>query len=367
MTTDVDSLVREADPALSGIPSAHSKEANWIWSRVDPVTHATHRSRRRGIAVSISIIAIAAVVVAFVVFQVAPSPLTPSSAAALDRLAQVAGDQPPPVLGTGKWLHSTYGASVDISLFASGGTQAPDSAATVPVTFGVWVSTDRTCMEATFGTPRFASTVDQQAWEAADLAVQPDVNDSPICVSGDGGALGAIDVSSLPTDPPTLAKELETGTTGIAALDTVASGASGGNPGFERAVYLLVGPTIGATAQFRSALLRSMADMPGISSLGDQATRSAGNGMGFAATNETGQSTEVILSPTTGAILEARGLNDLPYLPIEMSLWSSFTQGRPAPENKVTMQWLDPTSSPAVIDTPPPGFSGGLTPPAVER
>ena len=109
------------------------------------MTHATHRSRRKGIAVSISIIAIAAVVVAFVVFQVAPSPLTPSSAAALDRLAQVAGDQPPPVLGAGQWLHSTYGASVDVSLFRNGGTQAPDSTATVPVTFGVWVSTDRTC------------------------------------------------------------------------------------------------------------------------------------------------------------------------------------------------------------------------------
>ncbi len=365
MTANIDSLVREADPALTGIPLANSMEGERIWSLVDTGTRSDPPSRLRGITISVSLICVAAVVAAFVVFQVAPSPLTSTPASALEHLAQVAGVQPSPVLGQGQWLHSTFSASVEVSLFSDGGVYPPDSTATIPLTFGVWVSADRTCLEAVFGTPTFASLTEQQAWEAADLAVQPHSDGSPICASGAGGALGAIDVSTLPVDPSTLAKELEAGTTGVASLDSVAS--AGGNQGFERAVYLLVGPTIGATAQFRSAVLRSMADMPAISSLGEQTTRSAGNGLGFAAANGTGGITAVVLAPTTGAILEARGLTDLPYLPVEMSLWSSFNQGPPAPENSVTIQWLDPTSNPTVINSPPPGLSRDLAPPPVQR
>ena len=154
-----------------------------------------------------------------------------------------------------------------------------------------------------------------------------------------GQAPGALDVARLPTDPTALAQELETGSTGIPALDASLPGHLSYLTPFGRAVTLLVGPTLGATPALWSALLRAMATMPGVAFLGTATTHSGDTGVALAGATGEGYRTTIVLSPSTGALLEAKNLLDLQLL-----------AGLPS-IGVVAIQWLDPVGIPEVVPT----------------
>ncbi len=235
----------------------------------------------------------------------------------LRSLAQIAGAQPSTVPADNQWLEQKVQVSFNALILTVGSTSTPNASATVNATINEWSNTrSTTCTQSTFSAAQFASLANQQAWLAAGLLVNP-VSPSVSCttVSGPqssavGGGTGAFDISSLPTDPTTLAQELEAGTTGIKGLDQLPSSETGANPGFGRAVALLVGPTVGGSPQFRSALLNAMATMKGVSALGTVSTHSASSGLGFTAQAGLTQVT-IVLSPSTGTLLEARNFQDV--------------------------------------------------------
>jgi hypothetical protein len=176
---------------------------------------------------------------------------------------------------------------------------------------------------------------------------------------------GAFDISSLPTDPATLAQELEAGTTRIPDLDRLPSGEISVNPGFARAVVLLVGPTVGASPSFWSALLNAMAAMKGVSALGNVTTHSGSTGLGFSAQSGLGQIT-IVLSPSTGTLLEARNLQD-PAL--EEGSGEAFVNSADphgiaseGGSTKNVVGWLDPITGPTVVDSLPNAVQRQLPP-----
>ena len=102
---------------------------------------------------------------------------------------------------------------------------------------------------------------------------------------------------------------------------------------------LLVGPTFGATPALWSALLRAMATMPGVAlSRHRNHTQRGPPGWRLAGATGLGYRTTIILSPSTGALLEARN-----FLVFQL-LAGLSTFG------VVTIQWLDPAGIPQVVD-----------------
>ena len=184
-------------------------------------------------------------------------------------------------------------------------------------------------------------------------------SDSPIPSDQSPEDQGIINVSSLPTDPSVLARELSTGTTGVPSLDQITI-PGGGNAGFERAADLLVGPTTGATPAFTSALFRALALIPDIKALGQATTHSGASGLGFSGDSTTGQSI-IVVDPSTGALLEVRNLASKFVL---QGVGPSYLAPPPTPSigteggsDSVVIRWLDPVGSPTVVDSLPPGMS----------
>jgi hypothetical protein len=138
---------------------------------------------------------------------------------------------------------------------------------TIPALTQSWANTFATCAQVSFGAPHFSSASLRSAWLASGLSTNPpsgqpngfceentpgggalaeDPKDGAAKVLTEG--LGVIDVSSLSTDSPTLARELTLGRTGNEMFDQALQRLSYPNPGFERALLLLQTPLLGATA-----------------------------------------------------------------------------------------------------------------------
>lgn len=204
---------------------------------------------------------------------------------------------------------------------------------------------------------QFVSPTNQQAWVAAGLLVDQSTP-SISCVSSTspqssavGSGWGAFNISSLSTDPTTLAHELVTGKTGIPGLDQLPYDEALGDPGFTRAVALLVGPSVGGTPAFRSALLDAMATMRGVSSLGRVVTHSGQTGVGFTLRSRPDH-LSVVLSRSTGALLEARNLSD----PGLSGTGDDFADqadphgfGLAGGSIHLSINWLDPVTTPTVV------------------
>jgi hypothetical protein len=137
-----------------------------------------------------------------------------------------------------QWLRTEQRMSIAAEVSQVGSTPTPNAQATINATITTWSNTTgQACVSAATEPAEFASPANQTAWMSAGLTNQP--SDQPVTgcdsiIQGDTvGTLtestGVIDVSALPTDSTTLANELETGTTGIPAIDTVPK-----QPGDER-------------------------------------------------------------------------------------------------------------------------------------
>jgi hypothetical protein len=348
-TDHIDALVKEADPAhaLSQVGPDSSK-AGEIWERVlvvaslgtsaPPFSRPRPRRDRWLILPALSVGAVAAVVI--LVLQLLPTPAlrAPSaSAAVLRHLAEkAAAVEPTPVLKDDQWIQSEF----RVSFLAAPPNKSSKSAAlhsaraVVTGTAESWAN-DLTqyCSQQVVTSVVYNSAASQQAWLSNGVGVPS--TPQPGCGSGflGGQGSGTFDVAKLPTHPAALAEALERGTTGIAALDELHSLTP-----FGRAVELLVGPTLGATPALWSALLRAMATMPGVALLGTETTHSGATGVTLAGATGQGYRTTIILSPSTGALLEARNL--LIFQPFA----TLSTIG------VLTIQWLDPVGTPQVVD-----------------
>jgi hypothetical protein len=148
--------------------------------------------------------------------------------------------------------------------------------------------------------------------------------------------------------PSTLAQELESGTTGIPALDQLLSDKAAPNPGFQRAAMLLIGPTVGTTPQFAAALYQAIALLPGVTALGPITTHDGATGERASPRGPGVDSPPSSSTRPPGQLLEVRGLDDSDSL---SSIAPNYLDGGPMVVNEYSaqLQWLDPIGSPSVI------------------
>jgi hypothetical protein len=347
----IDALVKRADPVDPLSPAgSDSLEAGGIWERVQAALSSDTDSElvlrpgptgaRRLVLPVMGVGVVAAVVI--LVLQLLPTPaLQPPNAAAavLRHLArQAASAEPPPNLKGDQWIQS----ELQVSYLAAPAHSGPESAAlqsaraVVIVNAQNWANDlSQYCSQQVVTSVTYDSPASQQAWTSSGFGLPS--TPPPQCGSGFLGAggegLGTLDVARLPTDPAALAQVIESGTTGISALDEPHHFLTP----FGRAVALLVGPTFGATPALWSALLRAMATMPGVALLGTETTHSGATGLALAGATGEGYRTTIILSPSTGALLEARNL-----------LVGQLIAGLPF--GVLTIRWIDPAGTPQVVD-----------------
>jgi hypothetical protein len=272
-----------------------------------------------------------------------PALRSPSAAAtALRHLArQAAAAEPPPVLEGDQWLQSEFRVSYLVAPTQSAPASAALRSARAVVLVDVedWMNDlSQYCSQQVVSSVAYDSPASERAWSSSRSAVPS--TQQPQCGSGflgsDGLASGGLDVAQLPTDPAALAHAIESGTTGLSALDQPLPGNNYLTP-FGRAVTLLVGPTLGGTPALWSALLRATATMPGVVLQGNEMTHTGTTGVALTGDTGEGHRTTVILSPSTGALLEARNL-------LVGQLLAGF------PFGVLTTQWLDPIGIPRVVD-----------------
>jgi hypothetical protein len=266
-------------------------------------------------------------------------------------IADQAAEQPIPHLQADQALHSQ--ANLSVLADVNNGT----AQATIGLSVQKWsTASGQTCTSITAQPAQFASPSEQTAWLGLNLLVTPNPPTASQCLQGVGsaappdaitGAGQVIDVSSLPSDPPALAQELESGATGIPALDQLLPDLAAPNPGFQRAAMLLIGPTSGATPQFESTLYQAIALLPGVTALGPMTTHNGESGQGYASGPGSGQST-IIVDPSTGRLLEVQGLDDSDSL---SSIAINYLGSGPMLVNEYSDQllWLDPIGTPTVI------------------
>ena len=357
MSTDIDvidALVKRADPVdpLS-LAGPDSPDAEGIWERVQaatslpkgtpPLSRPRAGRARRLVVPAIGVGALLAAVLLVLQLLPTPSLRAPNAAAAVLRhLAGEAAAEPAPVLKSDQWLQSKSRVSYLVAPPHGG----PESAAPRSARAVLTVNAEQWAND--LGQYCSRQVVVSWASSPANPQASPGQFGEPSSPQSQCGigflglgsqAPGALDVAHLPTDPTALARELETGSTGIPALDAPLPGNRPYLTPFGRAVTLLVGPTLGATPALWSALLRAMATMPGVAFLGTETTHSGATGAALAGATGEGYRTTIVLSPSTGALLEAKNLLDLQLL-----------AGLPS-IGVVAIQWLDPVGTPEVVPT----------------
>jgi hypothetical protein len=247
-----------------------------------------------------------------------------------------------------------------------------DVTANIPISVGEWSdSSGAICTAQQFGTATFATPADAQAWQAMGLIDTPANQPATGCSAGREAAVGSlgssalspIDVSNITHDPGALATQLQEKTTGIPAVDGYASGEPPNVAGFLRLTELLVGPVTGQWSGFGQEMLRTMALLPGVVSLGGMTSHSGASGLAFStrpvvtlnpetgAQNSSFTPPTVILDAQSGVLLEVRNFD----FPVLQSAAQDFVGSPTAPVYTqgvgygVTAQWIDPVSVLGVV------------------
>ncbi len=344
----------ELERREEGLAPSRNRRAPW-----------TNRQPRRW---ALSVAAACAMTILLVVLLLPTPALPPPTAAAavLRHLArQAAAAEPEPSLKDDQWLQSQFHISY-LAVPTYGGLQSDASRnarAVITVNAEDWANDlSQYCSQQVVTSVVYDSPASQRVWSSnSGLSSAPQSQCGSGFLDADGRASGRFDLTRLPTEPAALARVIDTGTTGLSALDQPLPGGGHLTP-FGRAVLLLVGPTSGGTPALWSALLRAMSTMPGVALLGTETTHGGGTGVALAGATGEGFRTTVILSPGTGALLEARNL-----------LVGQFLAGLPF--GVLTIRWIDPTGSPQAVDTSmlpsslagqvPTGIVSALTNPGV--
>jgi hypothetical protein len=137
-------------------------------------------------------------------------------------------------------------------------------------------------------------------------------------------------------------------TTGIPQLDQELVA------GFDRAALLLIGPTVGTSAAFNSALFDAMGKLPGVTDLGQMRTSEGQSGIGFSIHADL-RASVLIVDPSTGALLEASNIPDQQAF---AGFGASYSPPNLSVSGSIFIQRLDPISAPTVSNLP-----AGLSPP----
>ena len=282
----------------------------------------------------------------------------------------------PRALASGQWLHTRAATTFSMDGLPLGVA----GEITIPALTQSWANSRATCAQVSFGVPQFSSLTLRLAWIANGLSTNPRSGQpNGFCEENtpgggalavdpkDGAAkvltkgLGVIDVSSLSSDPPTLARELTSGHTWNEMFDEAVPQRSYPNPGFERAVLLLQTPLLGATGNFYVALLRALPLIPGVVALGHQHSASGLTGLGFAADKGRNQAS-VILNPRTGQLEETRNVpaGSLFFSVGTGSFWNPYAPHvSDSSPSSLSLRVLrsDPIGNQAVVNFVPPfGF-----------
>lgn len=279
-------------------------------------------------------------------------PVSLSAPSQLRLLADRVADQDVQAVGEGQLLLTQSHLSV--------AAQVNNGQASATVTLAVkkWSdSNGLSCVSITTQPAQFVSSEDQAAWTALGLLVTPSPQPITDC-SGPGtadsppdtitGSSQLIDVADLPTDPEALAQQLQAGKTGIPAVDNMLPDLGNPDIAFQRAAVLLVGPTVGATPQFESALYQAIALLPGVTSIGTTTTHSGQTGVGFAVSSPNGQAA-IVVDPTTGALIEIRNLEDSSALSSLAEHYVGGTGPLKVTSYGAQLQWLDPVGQPQLV------------------
>lgn len=352
--------------------------------RYRPAKSQWLRSRTVGVVGGLAVVTVTALLLA-VLLPSAGDKVPVAEAAQLRLIASGAARQPVLRLGPNQWLRTTQVFSISFQANqpvpskdpwgnpTTTETPIPNASATSRVVSIQWYNNvGQACFSERLGPLTFKAKINRDAWRSAGLTTNPSRQPLDECPnytaanaeSGFAQGIGAVDVSALPSDPPVLARELSTGTTGIPGL---AQSRSGGNEGFSEAVTLLVGPVTGKTASFSSELYQAIALIPGVHKLGQVTTGTGSTGLGYSADTEQGQTT-IIVNPDSGALLEVRnhsfrGAPNIEFL-FRPVLGANFAQVQPI---GATIQWTDPVGSRSIVDTSalPPVLNPPSTPVAV--
>jgi len=369
MSKDVELLRRfldatvEPHPDLGGVRDRLSREI--VGAPAVPARRrdaGTPRKRLRGVLAGVAATGAAAVLLAILLPSgpsVPPShgapprphpPMAVGLRAQLRLIADHVMDSSSPRLAQDQLLLTQADLSVDATV-NDGAAEA-----TIDLSVQKWsTATGETCTALTADPAQFATPAQQAAWTGLGLLTLPQPSTADQCLEGTDGAppdaiTGAgqlIDVSALPTDPQTLDQELESHTTGISVLDQMSPDLAAPNLAFQRAAMLLIGPTVGASAQFSASLFQAIALIPGVVAIGPTTTHDGQTGQGFASGPGSGQTT-IVVDPTTGRLLEVRGLDDSTALG---SIATNYLAGGPLHVGQYStgLQWIDPVGSPTVV------------------
>ncbi len=376
LTDDVDqeirSLISELMDAAPPSPTLSELERQ-DWGSEVAQTVRTRRVRHPvpRFAAVVGIVAVGLAALLMVVLLPPAGQHEPVAAAAqLQQIASNAASQVAPQLAKGKWLLTEQRVSLSGQVDQVGTTPTPGAQATIAATVKLWSDAyGNDCISATTGPATFATPANESAWHIAGMVNVPTVQPIMSCTSSAdgastpinfGGAAGTIDGSALPTDPATLARELEAGTTPSSALNQMTKDGAQAS-GFERAVVLLIGPVSGGGPALDSALYGALALMPGIQGLGTMSTHTGATGVGFSGTSPAGSSV-IIVNPSTGSLLEAQ---DIPAPSVFLGLGAAYLAPPPTPSPGteggsagITIRWIDPTGTSEVVPTS--ALPGGL-------
>lgn len=285
--------------------------------------------------------AAACVVAVSVIVPLATQHGAPAAAAMLDEAAQASAEHGVLSPGPGQALEDSYALSIRAAENNSAGVQS--SVATFQGVVKEWTLSGGSGHEqVSYGSPHFPSPAAAQAWvygRGIPLTGTISFTTHGPVVSM-GPAIGAFNVSALPTDPPALARDLAGSATGVPGLDLV----QGPDVIFHRVALLLSTPLLGSSPALESALYRVLASLPDIESLGPRNDHSERTGQAF---SERGSATTLIVDTRTGALLEM----------LESTSTSTFpTSGGPSAGTE-TLQWLDPAGESVIPATSVPSAS----------
>ncbi|MHB1584868.1 MAG: hypothetical protein ACYCU7_01945 [Acidimicrobiales bacterium] len=240
-----------------------------------------------------------AVVLVVMLLPGTPARIPSAAAATFNRLSLTATTVPT-TLGPGQYYYTEVERpTYEIAVGTSPGHSFNEY---LDGTVQTWVAANGSgrVVTTTDPTPRFFTAADRAAWVAAGrppAAVLPNQLTTvqqfgPNSGSEVNGPIPLYDVAGLPTDPTLLAHVLSNGEKpgntlaslpkGISSLNDISQCATEACALFERAVALLQGPDIGATAAFRAALYQVLASVPGVKLLGPTTDSGGQSGIGAA-------------------------------------------------------------------------------------
>jgi hypothetical protein len=364
----------DSAPQAPSISELENRDSHSMHSRRTKPRWSGRHSRVLALSGGLGAAAMAALLLVLLLPSVGQK-LPVAEAAQLRLIAANAARQPVLQLGPNQWLRTqqvlfvSLTATGQVPITGPGGvaevTSAPipNATATAKVVSTQWFNNfGQACATESFGPLQFASKSNLDAWRSAGLTNQPTGMPIASCpnfpaantLNGFAQGIGAVDVSSLTSDPAVLATELSNGTTGIPGLD---QSAPSGNQGFEEAVKLLVGPITGKAASFSAEIYQALALMPGIHKLGEVTTQTGAKGLGYSADTSQDQST-IVINPNTGALLEAHHVlfrYSQPVLDSPDVMMAYSASGTNHLQQgfflNVGVEWTDPIAARTIVDT----------------